>query len=83
MEGLKGFNMEYWEAQGLKFVPQLQKATIEVHFGNGVELVKYLLKHAAALETLNTLCFPGMESSILEQIKEYKSQPTTVLFSSI
>ncbi|GKV20856.1 hypothetical protein SLEP1_g30909 [Rubroshorea leprosula] len=30
MEGLKGFNMEYWEAQGLKFVPQLQKATIEV-----------------------------------------------------
>lgn len=83
MEELKGFNMEFWETQGLKFVPQLKTATIEVHLGNGVELVKYLLKHGRALETLDIRCFPDKESRILEEISGCKSQSTTVLFSSI
>ncbi|GKV34773.1 hypothetical protein SLEP1_g43118 [Rubroshorea leprosula] len=68
MEGSTGFNMEFWETQGLKFVPQLKTATIEVHLGNGVELVKYLLKHGRALETLDIQCFPGKESRILKEI---------------
>lgn len=83
VSGLQGFDVEFWETKDLKFVHQLKKATIEAPCGNAVELVKYLLKHGRALETMNILCFPGMEESISEQIKEYATHSTTIVFSSM
>lgn len=83
--GLQGFDVEFWETKDLKFVHQLKKATIEApaRCRNAIEFVKYLLKHGKALETMNILCFPGMEASISEQVNEYATQSTTIIFSSI
>ncbi|XP_059623360.1 putative F-box/FBD/LRR-repeat protein At4g03220 [Cornus florida] len=47
------FDIEYWESQEIAFIHHLKEANIEIHhWGFEVGLIKYLIKHATALERM-------------------------------
>ncbi|GMI88103.1 hypothetical protein HRI_002479600 [Hibiscus trionum] len=73
-----GFDVEFWEKQGLRFIDGLKKATVEVHReeGNDMELVKYLVKHAGDLEYLTIVCTPSLASGVSERLKSYMKAST-------
>ncbi|KAK9285031.1 hypothetical protein L1049_024761 [Liquidambar formosana] len=87
-----GFDAEYWESQNLVFVQKLKEAAIEIHSGeNEMQLVKYLLKHAKALEKITIFCsslefcsakenspltFPKLHK-ISKRIEEFKKASST------
>lgn len=50
------YDAEYWESRNLKFVDSLEEVEMEIH-GNPseIEMIKYLLRNAKALETMTIL----------------------------
>ncbi|XVF45224.1 hypothetical protein PTKIN_Ptkin02bG0188100 [Pterospermum kingtungense] len=78
-----GFNVEYWGTRELMFIDQLKKATVEVHGekGNGVELVKYMLKHAGDLEYLTVVCAPSLASGISERLSVFIKDAASTKFN--
>lgn len=64
--------MEYWKAQNLDFICQLQEATIELFGGsNEVELARYILEHAENLQKMVIIYLPE-QSDVIEMINENK-----------
>ncbi|XP_059632801.1 uncharacterized protein LOC132275352 [Cornus florida] len=69
------FDIEYWESQDVAFIHQLKEANIKVHHsGLEVGLIKYLIKHAKALNRMTVTFASHFDISRLRRVREKLSE---------
>ncbi|XP_059630181.1 uncharacterized protein LOC132273179 [Cornus florida] len=78
-------DMEYWKSQDVAFIHQLKEVKIEIRkWGCEVGLVKYLIKHAKALDKMIVTFSSNIDTSIKRLICKkllefYKASPIATL----